>query len=140
VYESRVLAAIEGAWRAEQLKIYVHRKDYDRAMTILSTMEYPDDCLGGSEVFRIAAGLEKKYPEQVLAFYLSGLPECPHNPTRKTYARWAQAARRARHMWVDVLGKPTKWETFAKQLKSANLRRPTFQQEFAKVVPGWSQL
>ena len=117
----------------------MHRGEHERAMTILTAMDYPDDRHGPGEVLRAAAKLEQKYPEPILAFYLSAL-KCTYHPTRSTYARWARAVQRARHVWIDILQIPAKWEAFAKGLKSANLRRPAFQMEFAKVVPGWTQL
>jgi len=139
-YEPRVLTAVKEAWEDEQLKIHMHRNEYDQALTILTGMDYPDERYEDSEVLKVAARLEAKYPGQILTFYLSGLPERPYNPTRNDYARWAQAVRRAQHVWVDVLGTPTEWETFARKLKSVNVRRPAFQQEFAKAIPGWNQL
>ncbi len=139
-YQPRMVRAIEKAWKEDQLQLRMHRKEYDLALKILTGMNYPDERYGPSELLQVAAKLEGRYPEEILAFYLSGLPDTYFNPKRSTYARWAQAARRARHMWLNVLETPAEWEAFAKQLKSANARRPAFQQEFAKVVPGWSQL
>jgi len=46
----------------------------------------------------------------------------------------------ARRVWVDVLKKPAEWETFARKIKLVNARRPAFQQEFSKAVPGWNDL
>jgi hypothetical protein len=43
-------------------------------------------------------------------------------------------------MWVDILKKPADWHAFAVRLKMANARRPAFQQEFAKTVPGWNRI
>ena len=37
----------------------------------------------------------------------------------------------------DVMKTPKKWEAFARKVKEMNLRRPTFQQEFAKKLPDW---
>lgn len=73
----------------------MHRGEYDRAVTILATMKYPDDRYGPGGVLRAAAKLEQKYPEQILAFYLSPLKRT-YNPTRNTYARWARAVQGAR--------------------------------------------
>jgi len=138
-YEPRVLEALTSAWDEERLTIHMHRGELDRAMTILAAMNHPDDRYGPGEVLRIAAKLEQIYPEQILAFYLSALKRT-YNPTRSTYVRWARAVQKARHVWVDILQTPAQWEAYAKGLKSANLRRPAFQMEFAKVVPGWTQL
>ncbi len=138
-YEPRVLEVLTSAWEGEQLAIRMHRGEYDRAVTILAAMKYPDGRYGPGGVLRAAAKLEQQYPEQIVAFYLSALKRT-YNPTRNTYARWARAVQMARHVWIDILQTPAKWETFAKGLKSANLRRPAFQMEFAKIVPGWTEL
>lgn len=37
-----------------------------------------------------------------------------------------------RHMWVDVLKTPARWDAFAKQLKSANAKRRALQEEIAR--------
>jgi len=140
VFEPRVLDAMKEAWNEEQLKIYIHRGESDQAVGVLSGMRYPNIRFEGAEVLRIAAELEEQYPDRILAFYLSGLPRLHQNATRETYARWAKIVGKVRHMWVDVLKAPTKWDTFARQLKAANVRRSAFHEEFAKVVPGWNQL
>ena len=49
-------------------------------------------------------------------------------------------ARKVRHVWVDVLQQPEKWEAFARPLKLANKNRPAFQEEFTRAVPGWKTL
>jgi hypothetical protein len=140
VFEPRVLDAMKDAWKEEQLKIFMHRGDYDQAVGVLCAMRYPNVRVEGAEVLKIAAALEEKYPDRILTFYLSGLPKLYQNATRETYARWVSIVAKVRHMWVDALKTPTKWDTFARQLKAANLRRSAFQAELAKVVPGWSQL
>jgi len=140
VFEPRVLDAMKDAWKEEQLKIYMHRGEYDQAVGVLSAMHYPNVRFEGGEVLKIAAELEEQYPDRILAFYLSGLPRLNQNATRETYARWAKIVAKVRHVWVDVLTAPAKWATFARQLKAANLRRSAFHEEFAKVVPGWNEL
>jgi hypothetical protein len=47
---------------------------------------------------------------------------------------------KVRNILVDVLGDEARWEKFASKTKKDNLRRPAFQQEFTKVVPGWREL
>ncbi|NQU22116.1 MAG: hypothetical protein HQ567_12590 [Candidatus Nealsonbacteria bacterium] len=115
----------------------MYRKEYDQTISILSGMRYPARPLGGSDLLKIASQLEKKYPDQILAFYTSGLGNLNHSCQRETYAHKAKVAQKVRHMWVDVLKTPAKWEAFAKQIKADNLRRPAFQEEFTKEVPSW---
>jgi hypothetical protein len=43
-------------------------------------------------------------------------------------------------MLVDILKDENRWKTFAGKVKSDNFRQPAFQEEFAKVVPGWREL
>jgi hypothetical protein len=88
----------------------------------------------------MAARLESKYPEAILAFYVKGLGDAVGNDDRQGYANKAAMARLIRHVWIDVLKTPEKWEAFARQLKVANRARRAFQDEFAKVVPGWTEL
>ena len=137
-YEPQMLAAVEDAWETERLKIHMTRKEYDRAVAMLSAMRYPD--LTDSDILRVARQLEKKYPDKILAFYMSGLGNLDRSCQRKTYTRKAKVALKVRHIWLDVIKEPAKWESFARKVKAANLRRPAFQQEFARAIPDWQTL
>ena len=139
-YETKVVAALEDARQAERLKIYMHRKEHGRAVDILSAMRHPDTRCGGGDLLKIAVQLETKYPDKVLAFYQSGLRGLNQNATRETYARWAKVVKKLRHMWIDVIKNPEQWTAFARKVKQANHRRPAFQEEFAKAIPGWKTL
>ena len=77
----------------------------------------------------VAKKLEKRYPEEILKYYLTGLGNLNRNGQRKEYARKA-----------DVIGDEARWEKLACKVKQDNLRRPAFQQEFADAVPGWQEL
>ena len=140
VFESRMVAATARAWPEERLKIYMHRREYDQAVRILSTMPYPDSRYGGDDPLKIAAQLEEGYPDQVLAFYMSGLGNLNQNAQRETYAHKARVAQKVHHMWLDMLKRPDKWQAWAKRIKTLNSKRPAFQEEFAKVVPDWNTL
>jgi hypothetical protein len=72
--------------------------------------------------------LEKGRRDDYIAAYL------------ETYACWAKIANKLRHMWCDVIKDPEQWLAFARKVKQANRRRPAFQAEFAKTIPGWNKL
>ncbi|MDP8238802.1 MAG: hypothetical protein P9X24_06915 [Candidatus Hatepunaea meridiana] len=139
-YEPRMVTALEGAWKDQQLKIHMYRKEFDKAVDILSDMAYPNCRFGEPEILNVAEELEKKYPERILKFYKSGLGNLNRSFQRKIYAQKAHAALNVRHIWLDVFKEPAKWEAFARQIKTANRKRPAFQEEFARVVPGWRDL
>ena len=140
VFEARMLAATARASPEERLKICMEREDYGQAVRVLSTMGYPDSRYDGDDSLTIAAQLEERYPDQVLAFYMSDLGNLNQNAQRETYAQKARVAQKVRHMWLDVLKRPDKWQAWAKRIKMLNSKRPAFQEEFAKVVPDWNTL
>ena len=138
-HEPRILAAAEGARPEERLQIHMLRGELERAAALLTETAYPGR-YASTVPLTVAASLEKKFPEQILAYYLSGLGDLDCTDTRRTYAEKAKVARKARHMWLDILDQPAKWQAFAKKTKSANRARPAFQQEFAKALPDWHKL
>jgi tetratricopeptide (TPR) repeat protein len=139
-FETKMLARMKEAWPEEQLKIRMHRKEYDEAVAILTKGRYPTMGWDGGDEIRIAKKLEKRYPEEILKYYLSGLGNLTVNATRKEYVRKAKVMVKVRHMLVEVLGDEARWEKFAVKVKQDNIRRPAFQQEFGKVLPGWRKL
>jgi tetratricopeptide (TPR) repeat protein len=139
-FEPKVLAKMKNAWVSEKLKIHMHRKEYDEALAILTKGRYPMSSWGGEYEIQVAEKLGKRYPEKILKYYLSGLGNLDRNAERKEYARNAEVMVKVRHMLVEVLGDGARWEKFANKIKKDNLRRPAFQQEFARVVPGWREL
>jgi hypothetical protein len=140
VFEPRIPDAMREADDEEQIKIHMHREEHDRAVRVLVAMRYPDRRFEGDQILRVARQLEREFPEQILAFYLSGLPKHSWNAAREVYTRWARIIGKVRHMWIDVLKTPGKWDAFAQQLKLANAKRRAFQEEVSKVVSDWNQL
>ena len=139
-YEPRLLKKLDKTWHTERLKIHLFRKEYDQALTILTKTHYPDIRYGSSEILKTAMELEKMYPQEILTFYMTGLGNLNHSFDRKTYSRTAAVAAKVRHMWIDVMKTPEKWEMFGRKVKKMNLKHPAFQEEFAKILPGWKTL
>ena len=93
-----------------------------------------------NDELRVAKKLEKRYPEKILNYYLSGLGNLNANATRKEYARKAKVMAKVWHLVVDVMGNEPRWRKFASKIRQDNIRRPAFQQEFAEVLPDWLKL
>ena len=139
-YENAVLKKLDQAWDNEKLKIHMHRKEYDKALATLLKARYPYNSYGGEYELKVAAKLESRFPDKILGYYQSGLGNLNRSLTRKEYARKAKIMKKLRHMYVDIMNTPEKWTIFARQVKLDNKRRPAFQEEFGKAVPGWKAL
>jgi len=139
-FQPKVLALMKGAWQTEQLKIHMHRKEYAEAMAILVKGQYPTSDWGADAEILVAKKLEKRYPEEILKYYLSGLGNLKVNATRKEYTRKAKVMVKVRHLLVEVLGDEARWNSYAAKVKQDNLRHPAFQEEFAGMLPGWREL
>ena len=140
LFEPQILLQLKHAGEINRLKISMHRQEYDEALAILTRGRYPMSPWGGEYEIQVAQKLEKRYPEEILKYYLSGLGNLDRNAERKEYTRKAKVMVKVRHMLIDVLSDEARWEKFAGKVKKDNLRRPAFQQEFAQVVPGWREL
>ena len=92
------------------------------------------------DALKVAHALEELLPEEILAYYRSGLGDLKVNLPRKEYAAKAVFMAKVRHMFVDVLKTLQDWEAFARPIKIANIKRPAFQEEMARAVPGWKEL
>jgi hypothetical protein len=140
-YEPRIMKCVSESDSHTSIPIYMHREDLELAVDVVARHRYPNMSSFVSDVLLDAAArLETKFPEKILAFYLSGLTHLNESTSRKRYAHYAQNAERARRVWVEILERPEEWKKFAKTIKWLNARRPAFQQEFSKVVSGWGAL
>ncbi len=140
LYETKILEKMDAAWVSEQLKIYMHRKEYKQAVGILAEEKYPTHSWDGTEELKAAKKLESRFPEMILKYYLSGLGNLNMNATRKEYARKAKVMAKVRHMYVDIMNNDEQWQAFASKVKNSNIRRPAFQEEFSRAVPGWNNI
>ena len=107
---------------------------------ILARSRYPIHARDSTYELQTAKRLEAKYPEAILKYYLSGLGNLKTKAPRKEYARKARVMKKVRRVLVDVLRDPSRWRDFAIKVKKDNIKRPAFQEEFAKAIPGWQTL
>jgi hypothetical protein len=139
-YEAKILARLENAWDTEQLRIRMHRKEYEEAVAVLTRSLYPLYAWDSDYELQTARRLEGRFPETILKYYLSGLGNLKTNAPRKEYTRKAQAMKKVHHVLVDVLRDAPRWRDFAIEVKQDNIKSPAFQEEFANAVPGWQAL
>ena len=140
VYENAVLEKLDRTWSGEKLKIHMHRKEHDKALATLLKERYPYHAYGDEYELQVAAKLETLFPDKILGYYRSGLGNLNRSLTRKEYGIKAKVMKKVRHMYVNIMNEPELWAKFAKQVKLDNKKRPAFQEEFIKVVPGWGNL
>ena len=138
--EPKLIGKLDIAWTSERVKILMHRKEYEKALAVLVKEKYPSRAWDSGEELRTAKQLETRFPDQILTYYLSGLGNLNSNSTRKEYAQRAGVMLNVRHMMVDILKDENRWKAFAGKVKRDNIRRPAFQEEFVKIVPGWREL
>ena len=140
-YEARIIDLLEKNLDIQAVKIYLYREEYEKALRYFkspsrSTYHY----LGQSEVFSVAKELEVLYPEQILEFYKSSVGNLYVSTSRKIYAQNAVAVMRVRRVLVDVMKRIDEWKKYAVPIKSHNVNRPAFQDEFSRVIPDWRSL
>ena len=132
---------MKDARESEQLRIRMHRKEYDDALAVLSKGRYPLTAWDSDYEIQTARRLDGRFPEEILKYYLSGLGNLKTKAVRKEYARKSQhVMAKVRRLLVEVLHDKERWRTFAINVKQDNAKRPAYQEEFAKVVSGWREL
>lgn len=104
LFEPQLLLQLKHAGQGNRLKISMDRKEYDEALAILTSGRYPMSSWGGDYQIQVAQKLEKRYPEEILKYYLSGLGDLDRNADRKEYTRKAKIMVKVRHVLVDVVG------------------------------------
>lgn len=139
-FEPSIIARLEGTWRQERLKILMYRQEYEQAAAVLTKGKNSLHNWDGSEELKVAEQLERLFPEEILLYYIAGLGNMNVNATRKEYALQAKAMARIHRVYLDILKSEQRWRDFAGNIKRKNLRRPAFQEEFARALPGWGEL
>jgi len=140
-YEPKLVDMLKKNFNIQAVKIYLYREEHEKALQYYktpfrSTYYYP----GQSEVFSVAKELEVRYPTQILEFYKSSIGNLNISTSRKNYSQNAVAVARVRRVLVDVMKKPDEWKKYALPIKLNNIKRPAFQDEFARVIPEWNSL
>ncbi len=100
-YEAKILARLENARDTEQLRIRMHRKEYEEAVAVLTRSRYPLYAWDSAYELQTAKRLEGRHPEAILKYYLSGLGNLKTNAPRKEYTRKAQVMKKVHHVLVD---------------------------------------
>ena len=139
-FEPGILAKLESAWSQEKLKILMFRREYEKAVVVLTKKGHPLQAWDGSEELEVARQLEQLFPEEILRYYISGLGNLNVNATRKEYARKAKVMAKIRRVYLDILESEERWRDFARKIKGENLRRTALQEEFARAMPDWREL
>ena len=140
-YEARIIDLLEKYFNIQAVKIYLYRKEYEKALRYFKTPSQSNYYyFGQSEVFSVAKDLEELYPEQILEFYKSSVGNLNVSTSRKIYAQNAVAVMRIRRVLVEIMKKTDEWKKYATQIKLNNAGRPAFQDEFARIIPDWKSL
>ena len=63
-----------------------------------------------------------------------------HHRAEKGLRSQAEILLRIRHLMLEVINDRKRWEDLAGRIKRENLSKPAFQEEFARVIPGWERL
>jgi len=97
--------------------------DYNESWSFITELE---------EVAELIDQLLPEEAERAVALYETFIAGC--------YEKAAEIDDSSGNLLVDVLKDTERWQIFAVKVKQDNLKRPAFQEEFAKVVPDWRRL
>lgn len=141
-YESRVLQLLPEAAPVDQIEVHLERDETNRAARLFAECSLLAGVFrpGDSRLLALAHTLKIDFPGQVLDFYMKGLRRAGITASRKDYAAQAEILLRIRHLMLEVLNDRKRWEDLAGRIKRENLNKPAFQEEFARVIPGWERL
>ena len=140
VQQPIILSRLKTARSIEQIKIHMLRKEDTAAITELTNGRFPYVARDSDYEINTARKFETRFPEEILKYYASGLGNMKTNAVRNEYTRKARIMYKIRRVLVDVLQDKARWHKFAGNIKKDNIKRPAFQDEFAKVLPDWTEL
>lgn len=104
-----IYAQLKGAWDTEQLRIHMHRKEYEAAVAVLTRGRYPLTAWESHYELQTAKRLENRFPEEILKYYVSGLGNMKTKAVRKEYTQKAKVMAKIRHLLVEVLNDKARW-------------------------------
>lgn len=125
----------------QSLKICIYRNELIKTMRYfqkISTRYHYSSY--NSDILWVASKLENKFPEEILEFHKTSTGNLDISTSRNDYKSKAEVVKRVQHVLVNVMKKPDDWKKYALTIKSANIKRPAFQEEFSKVFPEWEEL
>jgi hypothetical protein len=137
-YDGKLLQQRNRIRGSELVGIFIYREEYKLALDALLKIKYPE--WESDPALQVAKQLESRFPEKILAYYLSGFNGRSRDTTRSGYAARARIMLKIRGVLLDVLKDEARWKQFARPFKLENRRRPALQDEFGNVIPDWRNL
>lgn len=138
-YEPDILRRLQNQLVYTRFPILMHRNEKRAALkAILDEVEY--GCFPEGKLLEYAQLLEDDFPNEILKLYQSIVSDERLSTGRSAYAKKAKLTVRIRLLYLEHLKQPKQWDQYRRTLKSQNLRKAAFQEEFASWVPDWTKL
>jgi hypothetical protein len=138
-YEADIMARLTTQPIYTRFPILLHRKEKDKALAVLlksgEGSYFPD-----RTILEYAQALENDYPEEILRFYQNFVNDDYLSTGRAAYTKKAKLTVQIRNLYLNKLKQPKQWDQYRRSLKSKNLRRVAYQEEFALYIPDWKNL
>jgi hypothetical protein len=138
-YEPDILKRLNTQSIYTRFPILWHRQEKQAALEALLEVSegtyFPDNTM-----LQYAKILEADYPEALLSFYQGFVNDERLSTGRPAYKKKAQLTVRIRKLYLEQLDQVKAWEQYRRTLKARNLRRVSFQEEFAACIPDWKHL
>lgn len=138
-YEPDILRRLQNQLIYTRFPILMHRQEKKAALkAMLDEVEY--GCFPEGKLLEYAQQLEDAFPEEILKFYQSIVNDERLSTGRPSYTKKAKITVRIRRLYLEHLNQSRQWDQYRRALKSQNLRKAAFQEEFAQWVPDWTKL